>query len=110
MAPPGIVRTSYKAREENLPHDVTFPADMKPRVILSVGQAKRWYPEVPAVDTRQLADLLHSNEQIIRAWVREGILPAHRQPGGRKFTFLRHKVFQWLISNRYNPNATDEAP
>ncbi|MEX0667352.1 MAG: hypothetical protein WD313_03385 [Acidimicrobiia bacterium] len=30
---------------------------------------ERWYPEVPAVmDTRQLADLLHTNEQIIRAW------------------------------------------
>lgn len=29
----------------------------------------RWYPEVPAVlDTNQLADLLHTNEQIIRAW------------------------------------------
>ena len=26
-----------------------------------------WYPEVPAVmDTRQLSDLLHTNEQIIR--------------------------------------------
>ena len=27
-----------------------------------------WYPEVPAVmDTKQLAELLHTNEQIIRA-------------------------------------------
>jgi integrase len=45
------------------------------------------------------------NEQIIRAWVREGVLPAHRQPGGRKFTFLRHEVFDWLISNRYEPGT-----
>ena len=29
---------------------------------------ERWYPEVPAVmDTRELAQLLHTNEQIIRA-------------------------------------------
>ncbi len=36
---------------------------------------------------------------------RDGILPAHRRPGGRKFTFLRHEIFQWLISNRYEPGA-----
>ncbi len=65
----------------------------------------RWYPEVPAVmDTKQLADLLSTNEQIVRLWVREGIIPAHRRPGGRKLSFLRHEVFDWLISNRYNPD------
>ena len=64
----------------------------------------RWYPEVPAVmDTRQLAELLSTNEQIVRAWVREGIIPAHRRPGGRKLSFLRHEIFDWLISNRYEP-------
>jgi excisionase family DNA binding protein len=66
-----------------------------------------WYPDVPPVMTVQhLADLLHTNEQIIRAWVREGIIPAHRRPGGRKFTFLRHEIFDWLISNRYKPRRT----
>lgn len=70
----------------------------------------RWYPEVPAVmDTRQLAELLHTNEQIVRAWVREGILPAHRKPGGRKLTFLRHEVFEWLTSNRYDPKLEAES-
>ena len=64
----------------------------------------RWYPEVPPVmDTHQLAELLNTNEQIIRAWVREGVITAHRKPGDRKFTFLRHEVFDWLISNRYEP-------
>ena len=64
----------------------------------------RWYPEVPAVmDTKQLAELLSTNEQIVRAWVREGIIPAHRRPGGRKLSFLRHEIFDWLISNRYEP-------
>lgn len=67
-----------------------------------------WYPEVaPVMDTKQVADLLHTNEQIIRAWVREGIIPAHRKPGGRKYTFLRHEIFQWLISNRYQPELHD---
>lgn len=67
-----------------------------------------WYPEVPSVmDTRDLAELLHTNEQIIRAWVREGSIPAHRKPGGRKFTFLRHEIFEWLIANRYQPSGDD---
>ena len=66
-----------------------------------------WYPEVPAVlDTRQLAELLNTNEQIIRAWVREGIIPAHRKPGGRKFWFLRHEIFDWLIASRYKPDQS----
>lgn len=67
-----------------------------------------WYPEVPPVmDTKDLAELLHTNEQIIRAWVREGVLPAHRKSDGRKFTFLRHEIFDWLITNRYYPTTDD---
>lgn len=66
----------------------------------------RWYPEVPPVmDTRQLAELIHTNEQIIRAWVRDGTIPAHRKPGGRKYTFLRHEIFDWLLANRYQPSG-----
>ena len=66
----------------------------------------RWYPEVPAVmDAKQLAELLNTSDQIIRAWVREGIIPAHRRPGGRKLSFLRHEIFDWLIANRYEPGT-----
>jgi len=68
-----------------------------------------WYPDVPPVmDTRELAELLHTNEQIVRAWTRDGILPAHRRPGGRKFTFLRHEIFEWLIANRYRPGEEED--
>lgn len=69
---------------------------------------EEWYPDVPPVMTvEHLADLLHTNEQIIRAWVREGMIPAHRRPGGRKFNFLRHEIFDWLISKRYQPESDD---
>jgi excisionase family DNA binding protein len=67
-----------------------------------------WYPDVPPVmDTKQLAVLLNTNEQIVRAYARDGVIPAHRPKGGRKFTFLRHEIFQWLLDNRYEP---DEGP
>ncbi|HUF95827.1 MAG TPA: hypothetical protein VMO52_07060 [Acidimicrobiia bacterium] len=36
------------------------------------------------------------------------VVAAHRKPGGRKFTFLRHEIFDWLIANRYEPD--DSAP
>lgn len=68
----------------------------------------QWYPDVPAVmDSKQLAELLSTNEQIIRAYARDGVIPAHRRPGGRKFTFLRHEIFQWLIENRYDPGSSE---
>lgn len=55
------------------------------------------------MDTQQLAELLNTNEQIIRAWVREGLIPAHRKPGGLKFWFLRYAIFNWLLSNHRVP-------
>lgn len=40
-----------------------------------------WYPDVPPIlDTKQLAELLTTNEQIVRAYARDGVIPAHRQP------------------------------
>ena len=61
------------------------------------------------MDTKQLAELLNTNEQIVRAYARDGTLPAHRKPGGRKFSFLRHEIFQWLLENRYEPGTEGEA-
>ena len=66
-----------------------------------------WYPDVPPVmDSGQLADLLATSEQVIRDWTREGVVPAHRRLGGRKFMFLRHEVFEWLDANRFRPEGT----
>lgn len=70
----------------------------------------RWYPEVPAVMTVDLlADLLHTSDQVIRTWVRDGTIPAHRKSGGRKLFFLRHEIFAWLVENRYDPDPDNEA-
>lgn len=57
-------------------------------------------PDVPAVmNSTQLAELLSISEQVVRMWAREGALPAHRPPGGRKFTFLRDENFAWLVDS-----------
>lgn len=70
---------------------------------------EKWYPDVPPVmDSRELAELLSTSDQIIRIWAREGVIPSHRAPGARKFKFLRHEIFGWLVQNRYDPDAGDE--
>jgi excisionase family DNA binding protein len=61
------------------------------------------------MDSQQLAALLSTSDQVIRTWAREGVIPSHRPTGGRKFTFLRHEIFDWLISNRYEPELEDQA-
>jgi hypothetical protein len=69
---------------------------------------ERWYPDVPPVmDSRELPELLSTSDQVIRIWAREGVIPSHRPPGGRKFKFLRHEIFQLLVENRYVPGSDD---
>jgi DNA-binding transcriptional MerR regulator len=53
------------------------------------------------MEVKQLAELLNTNDQIIRLWVREGIIPASLRGGGRKMHFLRHEIFEWLMASRY---------
>ncbi|MEA1902220.1 MAG: helix-turn-helix domain-containing protein [Actinomycetota bacterium] len=69
---------------------------------------EKWYPDVPPVmDSQALAELLSTSDQVIRIWAREGVIPAHRPPGGRKFKCLRHEIFAWLVENRYEPGSDD---
>ena len=71
---------------------------------------ERWYPDVPPVmDSKELAELLSTSDQIVRIWAREGVIPSHRAPGARKFKFLRHEIFEWLVQNRYQPEADVES-
>jgi excisionase family DNA binding protein len=70
-----------------------------------------WYPDVPAImDSGQLAELLSTSDQVIRAWAREGVIPAHRPTGGRKFTCIRHEIFTWLVEHRYVSSDENERP
>jgi hypothetical protein len=60
-----------------------------------------WYPDVPPVLTTRRPAGNHDPR-----WTREGVVPAHRRLGGRKFMFLRHEVFEWLDANRFRPEGT----
>ena len=60
------------------------------------------YPDI--LEAHHVAEILGMNLDYVRKLSREGIIPAHRKPGGRKFTFLRHEIFDWLIENRYEPD------
>lgn len=53
--------------------------------------------DFPAVlDAGQVAALLNLNIDYVRKLSREGVLPAHRLPGGRTFRYLRDEVIDWL--------------
>lgn len=52
------------------------------------------YP--PVLDAGQVARLLGLNIDYVRRLSREGVLPAHRLPGGRTFRYLKDEILDWL--------------
>lgn len=54
------------------------------------------YP--PVLDAGQVARLLGLNIDYVRRLSREGVIPAHRLPGGRSFRYLKDEIIDWLRS------------
>ncbi len=52
------------------------------------------YP--PVLTAEQVAALLQLNIDYVRELTREGIIPAHRLPGGRTFRYLQDEILAWL--------------
>lgn len=52
------------------------------------------YP--PVLDAAMVADLLSMNIDTVRRLSREGVIPAHRVPGGRTFKYLKDEILEWL--------------
>lgn len=63
------------------------------------------YP--PVLDAAMVADLLQMNIDTVRRLSREGVLPAHRVPGGRAFKYLKDEVIEWLRAQPANNPAED---
>ena len=65
--------------------------------------------DLPSVlDAGQVARLLNLNIDYVRKLSRNGVLPAHRLPGGRTFRYFKDEVLDWL---REQPvHHADEAP
>lgn len=62
--------------------------------------------DLPMVlDAAQVARLLNLNLDYVRKLSREGVLPAHRLPGGRTFRYFKDEVLDWL---RAQPVHADE--
>lgn len=64
------------------------------------------YP--PVLDAAMVADLLQMNIDTVRRLSREGVLPAHRVPGGRSFKYLKDELIEWLRAQPANNPAGDE--
>lgn len=63
------------------------------------------YP--PVLDAALVAELLDMNIDTVRRLSREGILPAHRVPGGRTFKYLKDEVLDWLREQPANNPPED---
>lgn len=61
------------------------------------------YP--PVLDAGQVARLLGLNIDYVRRLSREGVIPAHRIPGGRSFRYLKDEIIEWL---RAQPATMEE--
>ena len=52
------------------------------------------YPET--MNSEEVAELLGHPVPVILVWVREGKLPAHKEPGSRRWWFDRDEVIAWV--------------
>lgn len=61
----------------------------------------------PILDAGQVARLLNLNIDYVRKLSRQGVLPAHRLPGGRSFRYFKDEVLDWLRQQpAHNPQDT----
>ncbi len=63
------------------------------------------YP--PVLDAALVAELLGMNIDTVRRLSREGVLPAHRVPGGRTFKYLKDELLEWLRAQPANNPSED---
>jgi excisionase family DNA binding protein len=54
------------------------------------------YP--PVLTAAMAAELLQVHVEYLRKLVRDGVVPAHRFPGGRELRFLRDELLAWLAA------------
>jgi excisionase family DNA binding protein len=65
--------------------------------------------DLPTVlDAAQVARLLNLNLDYVRKLSREGVLPAHRLPGGRTFRYFKDEVLDWLRAQPVHGDDADE--
>jgi len=50
----------------------------------------------PVLTAAMAAELLQVHVEYLRKLVRDGVVPAHRFPGGRELRFLRDELLAWL--------------
>ena len=57
------------------------------------------------MDTSQVASLLRLNVDYVRKLSRDGVLPAHRLPGGRAFRYFKGEVLDWMRAQPVHSDA-----
>lgn len=66
-------------------------------------------PEDDLLTTAQVAQMLQVTAQTVFKFIQEGVLPAHRLPGTRRFLFWRHDVVAAINASVVNPSELTDA-
>lgn len=67
--------------------------------------------DLPTVlDAAQVARMLNLNLDYVRKLSREGVLPAHRLPGGRTFRYFKDEVLDWLRAQPVHSDEEEHSP
>ena len=64
------------------------------------------YP--PVLTTKRVAELLDLNPQTVQQMAKDGRLPAHRLPGGRKYLFFTEDVLGFVREHKIHPEEIDD--
>ena len=57
------------------------------------------------MDAAQVARLLQLNIDYVRKLSREGVMPAHKLPGGRTFRYFKDEILSWLREQPVGANG-----
>ena len=80
------------------------PAPRRRRKAADEAPTSLGRPEDDLLTTAQVAKMLHVSTHTVFKFIQDGILPAHRLPGTRKFLFWRRDVIAVIDASAVSPS------
>ena len=80
------------------------PAPRRRRKATDEAPTSLGRPEDDLLTTAQVAQMLHVSTHSVFKFIQDGVLPAHRLPGTRRFLFWRRDVIAAINASVVNPS------